>query len=149
MKNLAFKIHREPCVPNPCYRDARTAKEKISSLGGRFYRFFINGCATTAELVRHLMEEHGLSESAVNDALEAMAETTFPELNEKVRELWGIVECIGGFESTSFAGYAFTGKELDSKTKLFIAGVHKMKKHLESVMNMVADDIPLKATWDI
>lgn len=149
MKNLAFRIHREPCVPNPCYRDARTAKEKISSLGGRFYRFFINGCATTADLERQLIEEYGLSESAVHDALDIMAETTIPELEGKLRELWGIVECMDDLESTSFSGCAFTEKELDYKTKLFIAGVNKMKKHLESVMNMGADDIPLKATWDI
>lgn len=149
MKNLAFKIHREPCVPNPCYRDARTAKGKISSLGGRFYRFFINGCATTADLERHLLEEYGLSESAVHDALDTMAETTIPELEGKLRELWGIVECMDGVESTSFSGFAFTEKELDYKTKLFIAGVHNMKEHLEKVTLKNADCLSAKVLWEI
>jgi len=149
MMNLAFKIHREPCVPNPCNRNARTAKEKISSLGGRFYRFFINGCATTADLERHLIEGYGLSESAVHDALDIMAETTIPELEGKLRELWGIVESMDGVESTSFCGYAFTEKELDYKTKLFIAGVHNLKEHLEKVTQETADYLSAKVLWEI
>jgi hypothetical protein len=149
MQNLAFNIHREPCVPNPCCSDARRAKEKISSLGGRFYRFFINGCVTTTDLERHLIEEYGLSESAVHDALDTMAETTISELEGKLRELWGIVECMDGVESTSFSGYAFTEKELDYKTKLFIAGVKKMKEQLQSTINKIDDEFSKKVSWEL
>lgn len=149
MKDLIFRIHREPCVPNPCYRDAKAAKEKISSMGGRFYRFSINGCISTAELERHLVERHGLSESAANDALEAMAETTIPELGAKLCELWGVVECTDGMESTSFAGYAFTEKELEAKTKLFIAGVHHLKEHLQKTIIKKGSSLSVNVSWEI
>lgn len=149
MKNIVFKIHREPCIPNPCYRDARTAKQKISSLGGRFYRFFVNGCVTTADLERHLIEEYGLSESAVHDALDIMAETTIPELEGTLRELWGIVECMDGVESTSFSGYVFTEKDLDVKTELFISGVKKMKEQLQSTINKIDYEFSKKVSWEL
>jgi hypothetical protein len=149
MENIVFKIHREPCVPNPCYRDAKKAKDKISSLGGRFYRFSINGCSATADLERHLIEAYGLSESAVNDALDMMAETTIPELTENLRELCGIAEIVDDAESTSFACYAFTKKELDVKTELFIAGVKKMKEHLQSTINKIDDEFLKKVSWEL
>ncbi len=149
MNDLIFRIHREPCVPNPCYRDAKAAKEKISSLGGRFYRFSINGCASTAKLERYLVEQYGLSESAVGDILETMAETIIPELGAKLREVWGVVECTDCLESTYFTGFAFTEKELENKTRLFIAGVAKVKEHLESLLNTVADNFPARVTWDV
>lgn len=149
MKDLIFRIHREPCVPNPCYRDAKAAKEKISSLGGRFYRFSINGCTSTADLEKYLIEQYGLSESASSDALEAMAETAIPELGPKLRDLWGVVECTNGLESTSFAGYAFTEKELEIKTKLFIVGVHHLKEHLQKTISKKRSPLSVNVSWEI
>lgn len=148
-KDLIFRIHREPCVPNPCYRDAKAVKEKISSLGGRFYRFSINGCTSTSDLERYLIEQFGFNESAAGDALEAMAETTIPEMGAKLREVWGIVEGTNGLESTFFTGFAFTEKELESKTKLFISGVYRMKEHLEGLPHMVAECFATKVSWEI
>ena len=149
MKDLIFRIHREPYIPNPCYRDAKAAKEKISSLGGKFYRFSINGWSSTADLERYLVEQYGLSESVVRDALEEMAETTIPELEVKLRELWGVVECVNGLESTSFAGYSFTEKELEAKTKLFIVGVHHLKEHLQKAMSKEGCPSSAKVSWEI
>lgn len=148
-KDLIFRIHREPCVPSPCYRDAKAAKEKISSLGGRFYRFSINGCTCTADLERYLIEQYGFNESAACDALEAMAETAIPELGAKLSEVWGVVEGTKGLESTFFTGFAFTRKELEYKTKLFISGVIRMKEHLEGLLNTVEESFSSKVVWDI
>lgn len=149
MKDIVFKIQREPCIPNPCYKDAKAAKERISSLGGRFYRFSINGCISIARLERHLIESYGLSRSAVHDVIDIMAESTIPEISDNLMSLWGIVELIDGKKTCTFTGYAFSDHDLDNKTKLFIAGVSNMKKHLETIINMVSEINSSKSSWDV
>lgn len=149
MKTINFKLKREPCVPIPYFRDARKAKEYISSLGGRFYRFSINGCATTTDLKKYLLEKYGLNESAIIDSFNFMAETAIPELETNLKELWGLVEKLNDTIATTFVGYAFTQKELDLKTKLFVAGVINMKECLQTSLESIMEDCNDEVYWDI
>ncbi len=149
MNSITFEVQRYPCIPNPCSRKARAAKSTILALGGSFYRFSINGCSNVADFEIYLQEKFGLGEGVILNAIEAMSEVCDAVLGVRVKKVWGIAEIIDGFETISFTGFAFTEMELENKTKLFLAGVQKLKGCLEAALSSGSSAMVGISTWKI
>jgi len=149
MNQISFEVQRYPCIPKPCARKALAAKSKILLRGGSFYRFSIEGCASTFELVEYLLETFGLSEGSILDAIDSMSEVVDLELGVVAKDVWGISEIIEGKETVTFTGFAFTEEELEQKTKLFLSSVQKLKESLEVAMVEAGKGMTRTESWNI
>lgn len=149
MNQISFEVQRFPCIPKPSTRKAMSAKSKILLSGGSFYKFSIDGCICTTDLVEYLLEKYGLSEGAILDAIDCMSEVTDNEMIVKIKDVWGVCEIIDGKETISFTGFAVTEEELEKKTKLFLSGVKKLKEHLEVAISLVGKGMVETSVWNI
>jgi len=149
MNQISFEIQRYPCIPKPCARKALAAKSKILSRGGSFYRFSIEGCICTTELVEYLLEKYGFSERTILDAVDSMSEVVDLELGVKTRDIWGVSEVVDGKETITFTGFAMTEEELEKKTKLFLSGVQKLKEYLEAAISSAGRGMVGTSSWNI
>lgn len=149
MNQISFEVKRYPCIPKPCVRKALTAKSKILIRGGSFYRFSINDCTSTHELVEYLLDTYGLSEGVILEAIDRMSEVVDIELGVATKDVWGVSEIIEGKETLTFTGFAFTEEELELKTKLFLSSVQKMKEILEAAIAEAGKGMTNTESWNI
>lgn len=149
MSNISFDVLRYPCIPKPCARKAMSAKSEILSRGGSFYKFSIDGCVSTSELVEYLLGKYGLSERTILDAIDSMSEVFDPEMGVRTKDVWGVSEFVDGKETITFAGFAVTEEELEKKTKLFLSGVQKLKEYLEVAISSAGRGMVGTSSWNI
>jgi hypothetical protein len=149
MNQISFVVQRYPCIPKPSARKALAAKSKILLRGGSFYRFSIDGCVSTLELVEYLLGTYGLSEGSILDAIDSMSEVVDLELGVGTKDVWGVSEIIEGKETITFTGFAFTEEELEQKTKLFLSSVQKLKESLEAAMVEAGKGMTRTESWNI
>jgi hypothetical protein len=149
MNQVSFKILRIPCIPKPRERKAIEAKSKILSRGGCFYRFSIDGCTGTTELVEYLLERYGLSEGTILDAIDGMANVSDPEMGFRTKDVWGVSEINDGNETITFTGFAMTEEELEVKTELFLSSVQKLKECLEAALSSSGRGMVGTSSWNI
>jgi len=149
MDNILFEVVRCPCIPNPSTRKAILAKSKILLSGGSFYRFSIDGCVGTTELVEYLLEKFGLSEGAILDAIDSMSEVADNEMVVKIKDVWGVSEIIDDKETIAFTGFAITEEELEKKTKLFLSGVQRLKECLDVAISSAGRGMVGTSVWKI
>ncbi|MHC1698877.1 MAG: hypothetical protein AB9919_12620 [Geobacteraceae bacterium] len=149
MNQFSFIVQRVPCIPKPHARKAIEAKSKILSRGGCFYRFSIDGCTGTSELVEYLLEQYGLSERTILDAIDSMANVSDPEMGIRTKDVWGVSEIEDGNETVTFTGFAMTEEELENKTKLFLSSVQKLKECLEVAFSSSGRGMVGTSSWNI
>lgn len=149
MNQISFKVKRYPCIPKPSTRKALTAKSKILLRGGSFYRFSIDYCGSTLELVEYLVDTYGLSEGMVLDAIDSMSKVVDDELGIATKDVWGVSEIVDGKEAITFTGFAFTEQELEQKTKLFLLSVQKLRESLETAMAEAGNAMTNTESWNI
>lgn len=149
MSIISFDVLRSPCIPKPCARKAMLAKSKILSRGGSFYRFSIEGCICTTELVDYLLEKYGLSERTILDAVDSLSEVADLELGVKINDIWGVSEIVDGKETITFTGFAMTEEELEKKTKLFLSGVQILKEYLEAAISSAGRGMVGTSSWNV
>jgi len=102
-----------------------------------------------ADLEKYLQEKLGLGEGALLAAIDRMSEVADQEMGLKVKDVWGIVEKSDDIETITFTGFAFTEKELEDKTKLFLAGVQKLKEFLEATVSSSGSTMVGTSAWNI
>jgi hypothetical protein len=149
MQIKEFRIKREPYNPRPVSKDCRIARDEILASGGTIFIFSVNDCSSIAQLEAYLIDEYGLSDPCVAKALDTMASTTIDGSDIQLKNVWGMREKLNGVDSTSFVGFSFNEEELEQKSKLFIAGVFRMKEHLSNVLVQPSFEWARAANWTL
>jgi len=99
--------------------------------------------------VEYLLVKYGLSEGTILDAIDSMSEVDDLEMGVKTKDVWGVSEIVDGKETITFTGFAITEEELENKTKLFLAGVRKLKECLEAAVASAGKGMVGRSTWNI
>ncbi len=78
-----------------------------------------------------------------------MSETEDQNVGIKTRDVWGVYEVVGGKETVTFTGFAYTEEELARKSEIFLASVRNMKEFLEESIKSAGRGMVGTETWNV